>query len=373
MSSSVTCGYTDALWEVNAANQDACEQYASLVGLCDSSFTVHSARPSSTPYTPPLNSCGCNLLAYNLQAACGWCQNDIQVTWWLTLEQWQGNCTAGGQSYTNGLPTDITGFASLTIPSWATLTPRSTSWSPSQASAFAVAAASASISGSGATVAAGNGGFGWLNSDSYSGRTATSTRGRTTNFGSSNDSLNEYRNVVGKIGIYIAVLVGIYVLAGLVLLVVYVVRQKRRKAIYGEIARYQRSLRMGNYYPPANNYGYPPPGNALGGVYQPPHAPLLHNNEPNVPGSPSAGGHVSLPSSTPGPVHSSSPYGYHNTGFPPQPPNANPFITPNASTAGLEYSQGGLGYQTQAHPAYAPPSGPPNQGALGFKGHAEVY
>ncbi|KAG8827654.1 hypothetical protein FRC17_007725 [Serendipita sp. 399] len=382
MSSSVTCGYADASWEINSANQDACEQYAHLIGLCDSSFTVQSVTPSSDPYTPPLNRCGCNLLAYNLQAACGWCQNDIQATWWLTLDQWQGNCTAGGQSYLNGAPTAVTGYASLTVPAWATITPRLSRWSPSQASAIAVAAASASVpapaSGIGNTIV--GAGYSFLNGV----RSTSVPRGRPTsnnnNSGVLTDEVvhNAWRGAI----IALAIFAAIYALAGIILGLVYFTRQKRRKAWYAEAARYQRSLRMGQYpYPPAggNNYEYPP-SNAPGGVYQPPHAPLLYNNEPNVPGSPGHSGHIPLPSSS-SPAPSSS-YGYHpqqQTGYPPpQQPysNTNPFITPNSSTVGLEYAQGGLGYQTQAqsYPTYAPPpGGPPAQGAPGFKGHAEVY
>jgi hypothetical protein len=85
---------------------------------------------------PQNNACTCNLVAYNLQAGCGWCQSSIQDNWWLDEAQWAGNCTTSAFDST-GIPSSAS-TTSINIPSWALLTNTGPSWNPAQASAAVV-------------------------------------------------------------------------------------------------------------------------------------------------------------------------------------------------------------------------------------------
>ena len=91
---------------------------------------------TSPPYMPQNNACTCNLVAYNLQAACGWCQSTIETNWWLDEAQWAGNCTTSTFDAT-GTPSSVS-TSSINIPSWALLTNTGATWDPSVASAAAV-------------------------------------------------------------------------------------------------------------------------------------------------------------------------------------------------------------------------------------------
>jgi hypothetical protein len=73
----------------------------------------------------------CNLVAYNLQAACGWCQSSIEENWWLEEAQCAGNCTTSTFEAT-GIPSSVA-TSSINIPSWALLTNTGPSWDRSAA------------------------------------------------------------------------------------------------------------------------------------------------------------------------------------------------------------------------------------------------
>jgi hypothetical protein len=152
------------------------------------------------------------------------------------------------------------------------------------------------------------------------------------------------------------------------MLVIYFIRQKKHQAWYGPMAQHYRQSGAGGYQ---GNYAT---GGGAGQPYQPPSfqpqtpykveasgAPLLYNNEPNVPHSPPTT-HTSLytASSSPAP-------GGFNAAYQPPPSGTNPFNTP---------------YPTHGkHPYQLPPSNntygapPPGAGgaAGGYNGHAEVY
>ena len=144
-------------------------------------------------------------------------------------------------------------------------------------------------------------------------------------------------------------------------------RQKRHKAWYGPMAQYYRQSGVGGYH---GNYAsggasqpYQPP------IYQTPTpfkseaagAPLLYNNEPNIPRSP--------------PTNQSSLY---NGGSFPAPVGYNPYQPPPSATNSYQPPppSGTTPFSTADPPSnntYGTP--PPGAGGAtgGFKGHAEVY
>ena len=165
----------------------------------------------------------------------------------------------------------------------------------------------------------------------------------------------------------LGVVFGSYVLLGITVGIVYWMRQKRCKAWYGPMTQYFHQSGVGGYQ---GNYAsggagqpYQPP------IYQPPTpfkaeaaaAPLLYNNEPNIPRSPPTNqsslynGCPSLPSVGYDPYQ--PPPSGTNSYQPPPPSGTTPFSTaypPSNNTYGTP---------------------PPGAGGAtgGFKGHAEVY
>ncbi|KIM23834.1 hypothetical protein M408DRAFT_27539 [Serendipita vermifera MAFF 305830] len=101
MASAVRCSRGSAYWERNSNFEDACLQYAHLVGNCDTTFVMLPVTPSSPPYSPTAAGapCACNLVGYSLMA---------------------GYCAAAGQEYNPTSTIDsMPGAASLVIPEWA--------------------------------------------------------------------------------------------------------------------------------------------------------------------------------------------------------------------------------------------------------------
>ncbi|PVF95105.1 hypothetical protein CPB86DRAFT_788394 [Serendipita vermifera] len=376
MTSTVNCDYTGANWEFNSEGENPCMVYAELQGVCDSGFRISQVTSTSPPYTPPNNACGCNVVAYNLMAACGWCQSTIQTSWWLTVDQWAGNCTSASYD-TTGVP-DSVSTATINIPAWALVAPTSTSWSPSQASNIALPFGSST-----ATT-----GF----------ATGSTTRGFTFTTPSYtgypyNYPYYDYGPAVNVAAIVCGVIFGLYALVLIAVVAAYFIRQNKRKAWYGPMARYYAAQRgFGGGQP---GYGQPmvapyaPNQNTAAGVpllYNPANynsgTPVPNSAYPNTPSTnyqipPNMTGTTSNQSYQPPP-----PEGY--TGAPTpvgyQPPPAD---------------QGGMyGGVPNTNSVYgAPPQGPPNTtsmygtpppgaggaphagnpNAAAFKGHAEVY
>ncbi|KIM28111.1 hypothetical protein M408DRAFT_24125 [Serendipita vermifera MAFF 305830] len=134
MSSEVSCDYFPAYWEVNSVGQDACKVYAKLQGKCDRTFALHPVLDST--YYPQINTCACNIVAYNLAAGCMYCQTTPLGTSWLSVPAWEANCSSVGFDATK-VPETIN-TADIVIPPWALAIPTETMWVPAQASVIAV-------------------------------------------------------------------------------------------------------------------------------------------------------------------------------------------------------------------------------------------
>jgi hypothetical protein len=155
-------------------------------------------------------------------AACGWCQSTIQTNWWLTVSQWAGNCTSV-QYDTTGIP-DSVSTSTINIPQWALAIPTGTSWNPSQASNIALPSGLTTDSTSG---------FSTSRTSSYSYSTPTYPYGPFYDYGA---SVNVAAIVCGVIfGLWALVLIGV--------VAAYFIRQNKRKAWYGPMARYYQGQR----------------------------------------------------------------------------------------------------------------------------------
>jgi hypothetical protein len=207
---------------------------------------VGPVTPSSAPYLPVSGNapCSCNVVAYNLAAACGWCQDAIQPTWWATEAQWSGNCTTLAATYdATGVPSTVL-TASLTIPAWAltTVNVLDLTWSPSRASLLATPNPTAA----GGATTTGLGGF--TDTDTGFPTSFAYTYGGTTY-----NPYDPYAGLYGQavaasgaaVAIGVGVTLGMWALSGIIIAVVFFMRQKRRKAWYGPTAAFYSSGGMG--------------------------------------------------------------------------------------------------------------------------------
>ncbi|KIM23833.1 hypothetical protein M408DRAFT_332115 [Serendipita vermifera MAFF 305830] len=368
MTSNVTCGYTNSNWELNSRGETSCSVYAQIIGQCDPTFIIQDAPTSSTPpYTTPNNACGCNVVAYNLMAGCGWCQSNIPSGWWLTVSQWAGNCT-NVQYNPTSLPASVS-TASIDIPAWALVVPTGSTWEPAQASNVAVPPSSTG------TTATPTG----VNTNT---RTNTPTGFTATGpFSGGDDAfVRNTTNVGTSVGIAFGVILGIWALTLIAMIAVYFTRQNKRKAWYGPMAAYYQGgngqhppnvplmYQPGAPHPPPTTVGTPSSGLAAG--YQPP--------------PPDAGGYYPAGTPVTGYVPPPpDPSNYHGTPVGGQPAwnggsNGVPSAYGGSGTANTNSVYGGTstiysgpygGSQTHLGQGGGPTQGQPG----GYRGHAEVY
>ncbi|KIM30351.1 hypothetical protein M408DRAFT_328355 [Serendipita vermifera MAFF 305830] len=342
MASTVTCGYADSNWELNSEGENACQVYAELQGACNSSFVISTAHSTDPPYLPPNNACGCNVVAYNLMGGCAWCQTGILTGWWLTIDQWVGNCTQSMYNPT-GIPSNVS-TSGINIPDWARLIPSGTTWSPSQASRAAVPSSS-TTTGLGFTFTTGG--------------SSSTTTSRLLNGDAPPSNNVSYLSGGAAAGIAIGVILGIWALSTLVVVFVYFTRQNKRKAWYGPLAAFY----SGNH----GGAGYGPPGQAAPLMYSPHMGSYSPGHSPPI----SSGGYQ--PPSLSGATA--------QTHYVPPPPEGNHQTFPGAGGAP---AWGGAGNTTSMYggsqtalssnmggPQPAPGNGAPGPG--GYRGHAEVY
>ncbi|CAE6515993.1 unnamed protein product [Rhizoctonia solani] len=127
----VQCTYAD--WTTNSRGQNPCLVWAELQTKCDAGgVRVTSLTNSRYHYTQPdseseINDCNCSVVAYNLMAACTWCQLGLDNKW-INETLWRSNCP---NYNARGLSIDTSG---LTIPEWAKIPVDGGMWRPNIAS-----------------------------------------------------------------------------------------------------------------------------------------------------------------------------------------------------------------------------------------------
>ncbi|EJU04643.1 hypothetical protein DACRYDRAFT_114014 [Dacryopinax primogenitus] len=143
-----TC--TQNLWTANLEGQSPCLVWAQLQSLCLNSTVVYVLInvPPGEQYEPPfltdqINPCTCNVVSYNLMAACSWCQTGITLDSWVPEDTWKNGC----QDYdATGLPSSVS-LGAIEIPSWAYVPANGTYWNPTIAEALVSGSASSSQPG----------------------------------------------------------------------------------------------------------------------------------------------------------------------------------------------------------------------------------
>lgn len=128
--------------------------------------------------------------------------------------------------------------ASLNLPAWALIIPTGTSWSPSQASRAAESATPSLTTTT--TIRATTSSSTYINDGIFDTPTTDRLYTSLSPFGDDNPFLIASDDTdPGRVaGIVIGVILGLNVLAGLIIVAVYFVRQKKRKAWYGPMADY---------------------------------------------------------------------------------------------------------------------------------------
>jgi len=134
--SNVTCDA--AFWEYNDIGQSPCFVLGEILSLC-SDNTGGFVYPLTGPtddnwYLGPSsqrgsdNECFCNVVSYNLMAACTDCQ---EYTRWWTEAQWNSNCTSYESTGLGNL--DVSG---IHIPPWAYLPDNGAGWNANTAQVY---------------------------------------------------------------------------------------------------------------------------------------------------------------------------------------------------------------------------------------------
>lgn len=136
-----TCG-TQYSWMNNALGQPPCLVAAYLADVCNvGSWTIPAVRGADDSYAAPegelATPCQCNTVFYNLIEACASCQGGVIRQW----QYWIQYCPQAyiGQTFPYPIP------GGTQVPTWADMDPSAVGfWSPTVASAYA-AGPSASI------------------------------------------------------------------------------------------------------------------------------------------------------------------------------------------------------------------------------------
>ncbi|EJU04670.1 hypothetical protein DACRYDRAFT_20329 [Dacryopinax primogenitus] len=135
-----TC--TTATWEFNSQDHTPCLMWAQLQSLCVTDGVEVTALPGadfhytapSANQQPEINDCNCNVVSYNLMAACTWCQPFILTSDWITEAQWRAACPSYS---TNGVSNVASASVeALQIPGWAFLPNNGAAWNPNVAYAY---------------------------------------------------------------------------------------------------------------------------------------------------------------------------------------------------------------------------------------------
>jgi hypothetical protein len=140
-------------------------------------------------------------------AGCAWCQTAIQTDWWLTEDQWRGNCTSGTVTYNAAnLPGTVAATVLDDLPLWAFAPVVGDTWNPALASAIAVGGASSTADTATNTRLTGGGGGSSTTRFGFP-TTTSSYRG---SYSYSNYPYGSYDGVVRAAGIGAAAAVGEY-------------------------------------------------------------------------------------------------------------------------------------------------------------------
>ncbi|KAF8606637.1 hypothetical protein BDV93DRAFT_520915 [Ceratobasidium sp. AG-I] len=144
----VKCSYAD--WTNNARGQSSCLVWAEVQTKCDAGgVRVTPLASDRYHYTQPdsereINDCNCSVVAYNLMAACTFCQLGVPDKW-VNETVWRSQCPTYNA---RGLSVDATG---ITIPSWATIPVDGGLWRPNIASLAASPSTVTATAGSATT------------------------------------------------------------------------------------------------------------------------------------------------------------------------------------------------------------------------------
>ncbi|KZO96704.1 hypothetical protein CALVIDRAFT_563773 [Calocera viscosa TUFC12733] len=237
--SNVTCTY--AFWEFNTIGESPCFVWGQLQSQClTGGLTVTPLLNASYQYSPPslsgqVNDCNCNVVSYNLMAACSWCQPNIFTNNWVTENQWKQGCTDYDSSGISGVS-----LAGIDIPAWAYVPDNGSSWDPDTAEAAynatssnggasspatTQAPATASAGGGGGIPTSG-GGFGFSVTISPA---ASTTAGGGQNGGDTNGSSTSPNktNIGAIVG---GVVGGVAVIIIIALIIFFVMRRNRRSS-----------------------------------------------------------------------------------------------------------------------------------------------
>lgn len=110
-------------WSFNVHRETPCHMWWNLGTACYGGWSLGPLVSNNTWYNEPDHNepCGCSVLAYNLMAACTWCESPDFNSNWLAEKVWAKNCDYNS--------TGVSAFiGNRTFPKWAYVSTRGAKW-----------------------------------------------------------------------------------------------------------------------------------------------------------------------------------------------------------------------------------------------------
>lgn len=85
---------SEVAWTFNEKGESPCFQWWNLGSACYGDWPLGPLASNNTNYNEPPQQdvCECGVLAYNLMAACTWCEDENFNSNWITEKLWSKNC-----------------------------------------------------------------------------------------------------------------------------------------------------------------------------------------------------------------------------------------------------------------------------------------
>ncbi|EJD48330.1 hypothetical protein AURDEDRAFT_183634 [Auricularia subglabra TFB-10046 SS5] len=85
---------SEVAWTFNEKGESPCFQWWNLGSACYGDWPLGTLTSNNTNYNEPPQQdvCECGVLAYNLMAACTWCEDENFNSNWIAEKQWSTNC-----------------------------------------------------------------------------------------------------------------------------------------------------------------------------------------------------------------------------------------------------------------------------------------
>ncbi|KZV99975.1 hypothetical protein EXIGLDRAFT_831054 [Exidia glandulosa HHB12029] len=126
---------SEVSWMYNSAGESPCYQWWNLGMACyKTGWSLGALESNNTFYHEPgdQDPCECGVLAYNLMAACTWCEAEDYNRNWISEKQWSTHCTSFNNSGIDAFTGD------RVFSKWAFVSNYGAFWDPARSNQIAL-------------------------------------------------------------------------------------------------------------------------------------------------------------------------------------------------------------------------------------------